>query len=219
MTNPFAYPQPTAPAAPQPAPAPPPAAPAANPFGTPGQPVALTNPTGGPTVPVPMNTAPGTDPFSAPAPQQPRGPRLRDIYGRLLLVIPHKLEEGLVSRTFRNPDGSAVVNDRMTADIIVLDGGPIHYGGKPEAVPPMPHDKVANPPHRTPRAFISAVGLISQCREALAKRQRGEPGMVLGRLGKGESNGKGEPPWLLAPFTPEDAQIARQYLSTVDPFA
>lgn len=208
MTNPFALDTPAAPAAPT-APAP-----LANPFGSPGNPVALTNPTGGATVPVPM-FAPGDDPFSGPAPQQPRGPRLRDLYGRLLLVVPHKLEEGVPNRL-----QPGTVQDRMTADVIVLDGGPINYGGKPEATPPVPHNKVAQVPHRTERMFVSSAGLISQCRDALAKRRVGQPGMVLGRLGVGDAKEPGQnAPWLLTPPTEQDKQIARQYLSTVDPFA
>lgn len=195
MTNPFALDTPPATA---------PAAPAA-----PAQPPA--------TAPA---TTPDVDPFDAPAPQAARGPRLREMYGRLLLLMPQKLEEGLVSRQFKNPDGSAVVQDRMTADIVVLDGGTIHYGGKPEKMPPEPHTKTAETPHITKGMYISSVGLISQCREALSKKiSQGKPGMVLGRLSKGEDSGKGEPPWLLTLPTDADKQIARQYLANVDPFA
>ncbi len=170
--------------------------------------------------PAPAQPFGGDDPFSGPAPQAARGPRLREMYGRLLLIVPHKLEQGLVSSTFKNPDGSPVVNDRMTADVVVLDGGPINYGGKPEAMPPVAHTKVADVPHKSTAMFISSAGLISQCREALAKKiSHGQPGMVLGRLTRGEGSGKGEPPWLLTPPTDTDKQIARQYLATVDPFA
>lgn len=203
MTNPFALA----------APAPAPAAAQPNPFGTAAAPVALTNPSGGSTVAVPM--APGEDPFSAPAPQQPRGPRLRDLYGRLLLVVPVKLEQGVPNRL-----QAGTVQDRMTADVIVLDGGPISYGGRPEATPPVPHDKTAQLPHKTPGMFISSSGLISQCREALAKRQQGQPGMVLGRLGVGQVKEQGQSaPWLLSVPTEQDKALARQYLAQVDPFA
>lgn len=158
---------------------------------------------------------PSGDPFSGPAPQAPRGPRLRDIYGRLVLVLPIKVEQNLPNRL-----QPGTFQDRMTADVIVLDGGPIAYGGKPEAFPSVPHDKTATVPHRTARQFISSVGLISQCRDALAKRLRGEPGMVLGRLTTGKPPEDGSnPPWLLSPYTEQDAAIARAYLASVDPFA
>lgn len=215
MTNPFALDTPaTAPAAPAQATAPATSpAPAPNPFGTAAAPVA-------PAQPSPVAAPDGGDPFDAPAPQQARGPRLREMYGRLLLVVPVKLEEGLVSRTFKNPDGSPATQDRMTANVTILDGGTIHYGGQPEKMPPVPHSKSAEIPMEIKGMFISGVGLISQCRDALAKKiTQGRPGMVLGRLTRGEDSGKGEPPWLLTPPTEDDKNIARQYLATRDPFA
>lgn len=198
MTNPFALDTPAAPAAAAPV-----AAPPATPASTPAS-QSHAAPAG------------GDDPFDGPAPQAPRGPRLREMYGRLLLVVPRKLEEGIPNRLGKPGD----TQDRMTADVVVLDGGPINYGGKPEAVPPTPHDKVAQIPHKTERMYISSAGLISQSRKALAKLvTEGRPGMVLGRLTKGAASEKGEPPWLLDTPTDADKAIARAYLSTVDPFA
>lgn len=202
MTNPFAtdtLPAPTvqpnpfasaAPVAAVAAPAPVAASPAPDPFG-------------------------GADPFSAPAPQAPRGPRLRDLYGRLVLLVPTKLEIGVPNRL-----QPGTTQDRMTTDVIVLDGGPIAFGGKPEATPPVPHDKTAQLPHKTQGMYISSTGLISQCREALAKRAQGQPGMVLGRLGVGTAKEVGQnAPWLLSLPTDADKALARQYLAQVDPFA
>ncbi|HEX8005208.1 MAG TPA: hypothetical protein VF482_02130 [Trebonia sp.] len=157
----------------------------------------------------------GDDPFSGPAPQRPRGPRLREMYRRLILIIPGKLET-VPNRLSKTPGET---QERMTADVIVLDGGPINYGGKPEAKIPVPHDKVANVPYVAKAMFISGVGLVSQCRDALDRRRQGLPGMVLGRLTVGEASGDKEPPWLLEPPTDADKALARQYLSTVDPFA
>jgi hypothetical protein len=201
VTNPFALDTPAAaPAAPVTPPAAPvapvappvaaPAAPAGDPFG-------------------------GADPFSDPAPQEARGPRIRDVYGRLLLIIPHKLEEGIPNQIEKGK-----TQDRMTADVIILDGGPIAYGGKPEKVGGAPHDRTAQVPHKNSRMFISNAGLISQCRQALAKKlTTGTPGMVLGRLAVGEAKGDQNPPYLLTPATDADKAIARQYLANVDPFA
>ena len=193
MSNPFALDAPapaTAPAAPAPATAP------------------------APTIPAPSATE--DDPFDAPAPQRPRGPRLQEMYGRLLLIIPHRLEEGVPNRLGKAGD----TQDRMTADVIVLDGGPISYGGKPEKLPPIPHDKVGTVPYRQEKMFISAVGLISQCREALAKKvTQGRPGMVLGRLMTGQATGDQNAPYLLVPATDADRAIGRAYLVNIDPFA
>jgi hypothetical protein len=168
------------------------------------------------TTAAPADPYGGQDPFSGPAPQRPRGPRLRDLYGRLLLIIPHKLDEGIPNRLGKPGD----TQDRMTADVIVLDGGPIAYGGTPEKIPAVPHDKTASVPHKNSRMFLSQAGIISQCREALAKKlTSGQPGMVLGRLAVGEAKGDQAPPYLLTPPTEADKQIARGYLATVDPFA
>lgn len=214
MTNPFALDAPaTAPAqaaATATTTAPPPTA---NPFAPPANTAQAAPATQAPAAPA--YTPGGEDPFAGPAPQQPRGPRLLEMYGRLLLVIPRKLEEGVPNRL-----QAGTTQDRMTADVVVLDGGEIAYGGKPEQLPPVPHNKVAQVPHKTDRMYISSVGLISQCRDALAKRMRGEPGMVLGRLSVGESKEAGQRgPWLLTPPSEQDKVIARRYLATVDPFA
>ncbi len=203
MTNPFALDTSAAPASP-----------AAT--GTVTAPTTQTVPYAPPSDPFAGAGAGGGDPFDAPAPQQPRGPRMRDLYGRLLLIVPHKLEEGVPNRLGKPGD----TQDRMTADVIVLDGGPIHYGGAPEKIPAVPHDKTAQVPHCTKRQFISNAGIISQCRVALAKKvTTGQPGMVLGRLGVGEAKGDNNAPYLLNPPTEQDKQIARNYLATVDPFA
>jgi hypothetical protein len=211
MSNPFALD-----AAPTPAAAPAPVAPAQAPVTAPVQPITQPFQTGG-VVPGPMTASyDDADPFDAPAPQRPRGPRLQEMYGRLLLVIPHRLEENIPNRL----DNKGGTQDRMTADVIVLDGGPISYGGKPEKLPPVPHDKVGAIPFRQDKMFISAVGLISQCREALAKKvTQGRPGMVLGRLMTGQATGDQNAPYLLTPPTDADKAIGRAYLAQVDPFA
>lgn len=180
-----------------------------------------------PVVAQPAAVAPAADPFggvdpfanSNPAPQAPRGPRFRELYGRLVIIVPRKLDKDVVSQKFKNADGSPVVQSRLTADLIVLDGGTIHYGGRPEEMPPVPHDKTAEPPTKWESVYISYNGIISQCREALARREGGQPGMVLGRLTKGQDTGKGNPPWILTPATDADRAIGRQYLALQDPFA
>lgn len=160
--------------------------------------------------------APATsDPFGDPAPQAPRGPRLQEMAGRLILITP-KLVERVLSR---DPARAGQYDNRMTCDVVILDGGPVNYGGKPEGRPPTQHDKVAQVPHRNRDMYVSSVGLVSQSREALEKRQKGEPGMVLGRLGYGEqSDPTKSAPWLLIPATEADRVLARAYLATVDPF-
>lgn len=222
MTNPYAMPTapapaaPTAPANPYAAQAAPATAPATAPAPVPTPtPVPAPVPTPAPA-PAPAPAAPvGGDPFGDPAPQAPRGPRLQEMAGRLILITP-KLTERVLSS---DPKRAGEYDTRMTADVVILDGGPCAYGGKPEGRPPTQHDKVAQLPHRNKDMYVSSVGLVSQCREALEKRQRGEPGMVLGRLGYGEQKRADySAPWLLAAATDADRAIARAYLATVDPF-
>jgi hypothetical protein len=164
-------------------------------------------PTGGTPAP-----AYGDDPFGGPAPQLPKGPRIRDVHGRLVLITPWKVET-VANRLSKEPGAT---QERMTADVVVLDGGTIHYGGRPEAMPPTAHTMAAEPPLRTERQYLSQAGLISQCREALAVNLRDPnaavPRMVLGRISTGAAKGDNNPPYLLTPATPEDIALARRYV-------
>ena len=208
MTNPFAA---TAPAPAVPTTPPPPTV---SPFSAPpAAPVAPVQP-----VAPPVATATEGDPFSGPAPQRPRGPRMRDMHGRLLLIRPLFVEKHKSTDPTTHQETE---KDRMTADVIILDGGPIHFGGTPEKLPSIPHDRVADVPFKIDGMFISAVGIISQCRDALEKKRRNESGaIVLGRLGVGQArNADSSPPYLLSPYTEAEANIARAYLAQVDPFA
>lgn len=144
-----------------------------------------------------------------PAKQQPKGPRLEDLYGRLLIIVPKRLEN------VPNRLKPGTTQDRLTADVIVLDGGILYYGGKPNERPPVPHDKSTDVPVKFTDMFISSVGLISQTREKLADRLAGRPGFpgVLGRLNVGERKGDFKPPWLLVPVSEEERIWAAQVLA------
>jgi hypothetical protein len=130
------------------------------------------------------------DPFSKPA-SVGNFPKLEQLRGRLLLIRPIKLETGLLSSnsTPSNPQ----FYDRLTADVTVLEGIPAGF------------DKF-----EFREMFLSQSRLISQNKDALRTG-----GMVLGRLDTykpGQTPGKGNP-WGLSDFTPEDAVLARRYLS------
>lgn len=162
------------------------------------------------------------DPFSAPASGGGKYPKLeirdenneivRDddncLRGRLLMITPLKSE--IVADKLSKTPGAT--QERITADVVVLDGSPI---GPPEG------EREA-----TPAAFdgmyFSQKALVSQLRKALKANMAGaDPRrMVLGRLEKEPPKEKGRyPTWVLRDFTPEDAQKARDYLATKDPFA
>lgn len=158
--------------------------------------------------------------FVTPPPPSSGGgarPRLLDMYGRLLLVLPEHIARGVASR-FLNRDGSPQTQDKLTATVIVLDGGPLAFGGEPEKGPAGKgqHTQTADVPYVVKGLWINQSKLIEQLEEALAMRLRGEPGLALGRLWKvGQAQND---PWVLAAPTPEDAAVYDRYVSQVNPF-
>jgi hypothetical protein len=230
MTNPFgpaAQPQaaPANPFGPAAAPAPqaappafaPPAqqvAPAPEAYGTPGQPGSSQWPAGAQPAAAPTL---GTS-FSRPAAAASgwSEAKLKDMYGRLVLILPISVRRGVVSN-FKDKDGNAQVQDLMTAVFVVLDGGsPIVYGGDPYVMPPIPHTKSGALPHVT-RGPVSQSKLVQQCEGALAAVAATGPGsdgaMVLGRLLK---NGQElTSAWVLGDYTKTEEEIAAYYLAGV----
>lgn len=193
-------------------------------------PAAATTP-----APAPVQTQPASpanagapDPFGGPAPRGDR-PKMRDLYGRLVLIMPKKLELGVATK-WRDPVTQEVKRqDRLTMDIVVLDGGPLAYGGDPTAVPPVPHNKSAEVPVRFDGMYDSHTGIISQTRDALANFQRqaagqqlrqGETTMVLGRVTVGEKSGENKAPFILEPANEQDIARARAWVQANhrDPF-
>jgi len=219
MTNPFGQQVAAPPAPAQPAYAPP------APQGYPAVPAS----------PPPATSAPHSgadDPFGGPAPQASR-PRIRDLEGRTLLIIPQKIQRGLISRTLKDNNGQPVVQDRLTADIVVLaPAEPVAYGGSPEALQTSqrrPHDKSATVPWFIQGMWISNVGLISQTSVAMANVERQRAGvtlppgsitMVLGRLFQDDPKNQPQGSWLIDKPTDEEMALARAWLraNPRDPF-
>lgn len=141
------------------------------------------------------------DPFTdAPEPVS-EYPRIRNLKGRLVLFTPSKLEKDIPSN-FKDKDGKPQLQDRVTTDMVVLDG------------PLEDFDDV-----EFENMWVSNSALVKQLSKA-AKRG----GMVLGRIGLPDP--KGVPgtgnPWMLMVPTEEDRQVARDYLAGLeddDPFA
>lgn len=152
----------------------------------------------------------GPDQFGAPDEINIIRPRLKDAGpGRLLLISPLGIERKVVNRLGRpDANGQLPVQDRMTADVVFLDGPPFMFGGDPDGDggPPRPHTTQALIPYESRSMWITNVLLIQQCERSVGS-------MVLGRLAKGESSKPGNrPPWKLTDPTEADRQIARQYL-------
>lgn len=200
-----------------------------NPWAQPGpaQPASVPFPPPQPTVIGQQPSYPpaqaGQDEFGAPAPQSDR-PRVIDLQGRLIIWRPLRLEEGIATR-FKDNAGNAVVQDRMTVDVIVLDGGTLAYGGKPEDPDePTPHTKSHEVPWCIERMYISQKGLVSQLRDAYRAKMTGQgQAMVLGRLVKGQkTEANRRAPWLISnQLTEQDKQMARAWLAAnrTDAFA
>lgn len=143
-----------------------------------------------------------------PPPTAGQSPRIQDLgVGRLILIYPKSVEK--VPSTFKG-DPPGTMKDRMTADLVVLDGAPFVYGGS--EIAQRAHDKQCDAPARFSNVWINQIALISACADVLAEVKQGKPGMVLGRLDRGQPSG-GQPPWILKKATPEDRAIAIAYLN------
>lgn len=235
MTNPFLpaqQPQPAAPAGNPFMPQQQPAAPAPqhytqqpqqapNPY---AQPAPAANggspwPSGATPVAPNMTAAPGQ--FSTPPPpSESTGggmPKVADLQGRLVIVLPERLERGIPSRFTDRQTGQPQLQDRMTATVIVLDGGPLHWtpSRNGQAQPARVEN---NMPMVIKGMWITQSKLIEQLTEALTLRQQGNPrGLALGRLwkaGAGQSD-----PYVLAAAQPQEVALYDQYVSHQNPFS
>lgn len=139
-------------------------------------------------------------------------PRLSDLTSRLLLFLPERLESAVPSK-FRNDDGSVRTQPRMTATVIVLDGGPVIWGGQTPEKPRM-QEQV---PYVIKGMWINQTKIISQLDAALQLRLSGGPGLAIGRLWK--TGTEQNSPYVLQEPSAQDVQIYNQYVSAVNPFA
>jgi hypothetical protein len=128
-------------------------------------------------------------------------PRLLDFgrENRLVLVSPIKIERDLPNTLGKPGDKQ----DRLTADVVILDGPLFAFGGAPEKNKPHTHTTPAIP-YEILSMFISSAPLISQC-----ERRLGE--MVLGRLAIRDLP-NGNTAYRLLDPSPADEAIAQQYL-------
>lgn len=135
-----------------------------------------------------------TDPQTAGAIR----PRIRELQGRLVIIVPLMLE--IVPNALSVPPGQP--QKRITADVIVLDGGPMAYGGRPEAEDnPTPHTLTISTPARFTGMYLSQVGIVGALESAVGK------GVVLGRVTRAASRSggaAGRPPWQLTKLAPDD---------------
>lgn len=144
-----------------------------------------------------------------------KGPRMRDMAGRLVLVSPTKIERGVVNTLAKvQPGQPPALQDRLTCDI-VLFGQPIAYGGKPEQG--IPHTLMANCPSEWPSRFISGKLIVGQLESKLPERTgTGQPGFLLGVLERNPNPNAapGQPlSWKLGDPSPAQIQEAQAFLA------
>ena len=162
--------------------------------------------------------APGGDLFAAPAPTGERQPRIPDMANRLVLIRPIKVDEQAKAAKFGGKPGDTQL--RLTADVAVLDGGTLWYGGQPEDPDePKPHDLTTEVPYFMRRRYIGQAAIVSKGRAVLESGGKLPP-WILGRVYKGPKTGEQRAPWLLADPTEADVAVARAWFAAnpQDPF-
>lgn len=220
MTNPFLPATPTVPADPYANPH----TPSGNPFVTPAAAPAAYAPST--AAPVTASAPPALDMgrlASAPAPivGEGTGARLKDMYGRLVLIFPLALTRVPRNAKYITAEQRQTGNleqDRMTATVVVLDDGqggmqPIAFGGDPYALPPTAHTSSEPLPYVRKGMWINQSRLIGQLRDALPATPGTAPGMIAGRVTKvGPAQND---PWYLIGATEQEVVRVRQYLEAV----
>lgn len=170
--------------------------------------------------PVPPQLNPGAlTGVGAPVIGEGTGAKLVDMYGRLLLVFPLRLENVPRNPQHITPEDrqkGKLTQDRMTATVVALDDGqggmqPVAFGGQ-IGPPPIPHTDYAPLPYVRKAMWIPQTRLISQLQPHLSTDPRA-PGMTVGRLvkaGPGTTDA-----WFLQTPTGADLTLAGQYLQGV----
>lgn len=234
MTNPFAPAVPAQPAPPaggnpfaaQPA-APAPGAPAQNPYAQPAAaPVQPQYAAPAPVTQAPAAAPPALDPSRLAAAAPPvvgegKGAKLADMFGRLVLVFPLSLASVPRNPQYITAEQRAtgnIMQDRLTATIVVLDAGagrmdPIQYGGAPHKLGGSPHTDSAPLPYVRKGMWINQSRLISQLTAHLPAAPGAQPGMVAGRVHKAGPNDND--PWYLIAATEQELALVGQYLRLV----
>jgi hypothetical protein len=149
------------------------------------------------------------DPFSDPG-SGGSYPTMKMLNGRLLLIRPTVLEKGLPNTlqpgTFR---------DRITADVVVLDGDDITEIVNDDGDVTAELDEPLVPPFKLEDMYISQSKLISEIKSKVADK-----GLVIGRLARLKPLKAGQKgAWSLQVATDADRAVGRAYLASVDPFA
>ena len=142
------------------------------------------------------------DPFDEPGSTGGgKFPSMAQLKGRLLLVQPMSLAKGV--------PGAYGEQDRITANVHVLDGGDItevlDKDGDVSFTPDVPW----SPPCQMEDMYLSQRGLVNQLKSAYRNETQ-----VLGRLNSRKLE-NGNKMFELLPATDDDKVLARAYLATL----
>lgn len=158
--------------------------------------------------PMPASAPPAG--FSAPPPagqSYPR-PKLSDLVGRLILIRPTAFDKD-VQAPGNDPSKK---QDRITADIVVLDGGPLAFGGSMQQGRPNTHQDPAMPVGYK-GVFLSQKGIVAQLQGYLPSAQNPTGGRCLARVAMGTSSQPGHNrPYRLEDPSAQDIATATGYL-------
>ena len=152
------------------------------------------------------------DPFSDPG-SASGYPTLRQLKGRLVIVVPKVLEKNLP-----NTLQPGQTRDRLTADVHVLTGDDV-TARIDDDDNETPFDEPMVVPFKCEDMYLSGAKLINETKAKLPQGDK-PAGMVIGVLTKLPPLKAGQKgAWSLAQASAEQKAIGRKYLANIDPFA
>lgn len=161
------------------------------------------------TAPAQNITAPAPEAlagFADPAAVGGTRPAIRDLVGRTVVIRPLRYEP---SAPGIKP---GTTQERITADILIVTGGPLEFGGSPQGN--KPHTFRVAAPYLATGVYISNTNIVASVRDQTGR------GVVLGQIAVGITNTQGNnPPYNLLkvePTAPEYQMAAALYTQVIN---
>lgn len=147
-------------------------------------------------------TAPAQSPpgaivgFATPDPVGATRPAVRDFVDRVVVIRPTRIE-----RDVPNQSDPSKKQDRVTADVLVLDGGPLQFGGNVARGKPLTME--VQTPFLVKAMYISNTNMVQAVENQVGK------GVVLGRVEIGRAGDPTKnPPFNLVEVPQDDPKYA-----------
>lgn len=133
--------------------------------------------------------------FADPAAVGGTRPAIRDLVGRVVVIRPTRYE----------PNAPAIkpgeTQERITADILIVTGGPLEFGGN-MVTSNKPNTYRVATPYLAKGVYISNTNIVASVKDATGKAP------VLGRIAVGQTNTVGNnPPYNLLRVDPAEAEF------------